>query len=142
MISHDPAQAAAPERWELQVQVTRTGPAAADSPARRWAATLTRAPETPADLCALLREAATDLDGDGWRDDSDDRPAPHSTLIRMAEDIAAADGLEDMRRVLRHLADPHAGDERAAVVYAALLGRAQSVLGPLATLARRLSGVR
>lgn len=141
MTSTDPDQVTEPAQWQLQVQVTRTGPGDGDDPAQRWAAPITRAPDSPADLAWLLREAATGLDADQWADDVLGHPAPNLVLISRAEDIAAAGDLDGMRAVLRRLGDPHADAPSAAVVYAALLGRAQSVLGELAALTRRLAAV-
>lgn len=141
MTSTDPDTDTGTGQWQLQVQVTRTDPGADPDPAQRWAAPITRAPESPDDLAWLLREAATGLDADQWADDVLGHPAPNLVLISRAEDIAAAGDLPGMRAVLRRLGDPHAEAPSAAVVYAALLGRAQSVLGELAALARRLAAV-
>lgn len=141
MTSTDPDTDTGTGQWQLQVQVTRTGPGDSTDPAQRWAAPITRAPGTPDDLAHLLREAATGLDADQWADDALGHPAPNLVLISRAEDIADAGDLPGMRAVLRRLGDPHAEAPSAAVVYAALLGRAQAVLQELAALTRRLAAV-
>lgn len=130
------------DEWQLQVQVTRTAPARACDPAQQWVARIDRPPDTPAGLCALLRQAATSLEGDGLPAAAGGQPHPYLTLITIAEAIAAADDLDGLRQVLRDLDDPHAGHPAAAVVYSAVLGRAQSVLAELAPLARRLAALR
>lgn len=142
MTDHDPAPPDGTAPWQLQVQVTRPGPDPDYDPARQWVAAITAAPETPGQLAALLREAATQLEDDGPPGGGDGARHPYLTLAAIAEDIAAVDDLDTARAVLRRLHDPSAEDKRAAVVHSALLGRAQSVLAELAALTRRLAGVR
>ena len=129
-------------QWQLQVQIVRTAPVHECDPAQQWVARIDRPPATPAGLCALLRQAATDIEGDGQAAAAGGGPHPYLALIDTAEVIAAADDLGELRQVLRDLHDPHAGHPNAAVVYAAALGRAQAVLAELAGLARRLAALR